>query len=136
MKQMPKVEKVMTTMPHTIGKDIPLAKALDMMRIHRIRHLPVQEGGKLVGVLTDRDLKLATSFTGADELSVEDAMTPDPYSVPPQTPLDHVTGTMAEFKYGCAIIQQENGKVVGIFTATDALRFLTDDMKEHYRQAE
>lgn len=135
MKQMPKIERVMTPMPHTIGKTIPISKALDMMRIDRIRHLPVQDAGKLVGVLTDRDVKLASSFPGAGELTVEDAMTPDPYCVPPQAAVDHVADEMAEHKYGCAIVQQENGKVVGIFTVTDALRVLSDKMKEHYKQA-
>jgi len=137
MKQMPKIEKVMTPMPHTIGKTIPIAKALDMMRTHHIRHLPVQEGGKLVGLLTDRDVKLASSFAGAasGELTVEDAMTPDPHCVTPQAPLDEVAEVMAEHKYGCVIVQQENGKVVGIFTATDALRFLGEKMKEYYKHA-
>ena len=130
---MPKIEKVMTTLPHSIGKDIPLNKALDMMREHRIRHLPVQDGGKLIGVLTDRDIKLASSFTHGGELKVEEAMTPEPYTVTPQTPLDHVVAEMAEHKYGCAVVQQENGKVVGIFTATDGMRVLNDVLKSSYR---
>ena len=50
MKQIPKIDKYMTPMPHTIGYDIPLKTALEMMRNHGIRHLPVQKGGKLVGV--------------------------------------------------------------------------------------
>lgn len=136
MKQMPKIEKVMTPMPYTVGLKIPLNTALNMMREHRIRHLPVQEAGKLVGVLTDRDLKLVMSLqAGSGELTVEDAMTPDPYCATPQTPLDHVTDEMAEHKYGCVIVQQENGKVVGIFTAIDALRILGEKLKEHYKNA-
>jgi acetoin utilization protein AcuB len=105
------------------------------MRDHQIRHLPVEDGGKLVGVLTDRDVKLAASFQGSEKLTVEDAMTPDPFTVTPQTPLDHVTEVMAEHKYGCAIVRQDNGKVVGIFTATDAVRLLGEKMREHYKQA-
>jgi acetoin utilization protein AcuB len=135
MKQMPTIDKVMTTMPHTVGKTIPLSKALDVMREHRIRHLPVQEGGQLVGVLTDRDVKLASSFTGANELIVEDAMTPDPFFVTPHTPVDRVAEEMGAHKIGCAIIRQDNGKIVGIFTATDALRFLSEKLKEHYKHA-
>lgn len=124
-------------MPHTIGKTIAIAKELDMMRTHNIRHLPVQEEGKLVGLLTDRDVKLASSFAGAatGDLTVEDAMTPNPHCVTPQAPLDEVAELMAKHKYGCVIVQQENGKVVGIFTATDALRFLGEKMKEYYKQA-
>lgn len=89
MKAMPKIEKVMTTQPHTIGKDIPLKKAMDMMREYRVRHLPVEYGGKLVGVLTDRDLKLASAFTGSETMNVEEAMTPDPYTVHPRKTFRH-----------------------------------------------
>lgn len=135
MKQMPQIQKVMTAMPHTVGQDIPIKTALEMMRTHRIRHLPVQERGKLVGVLTDRDVKLASSFAGAAEMKVEDVMTPDPYTVKPETPVDYVAAEMAEHKYGCAIVLQPNGKVVGIFTAIDGLRFLVDTLKINYRDA-
>ena len=134
MKSMPKIEKVMTLLPHTIGKDIPLKKALDMMREYRVRHLPVEYGGKLVGILTDRDLKLVSSFEGAEKMIVEEAMSPDPFSVRPDRNLDEVVSEMAEHKYGCAIVQQENGKVVGIFTANDGLRVLAETLKTRYHQ--
>ncbi len=133
MKQMPMIQKVMTSMPHTIGDDIPIKKALEQMREYNIRHLPVQKAGKLVGVVTDRDLKLAASFSGSADLSVEDVMTPDPYAVVPEAALDQVAFEMAEKKYGCAIVQQSNGKVVGIFTAVDAMRVLGEVLNSFYR---
>src|SRR4051812_26341438 len=110
MKNMPQIQKVMTAMPHTIGSDITIKKAMEMMREFRIRHLPVQRAGQLVGVLTDRDIKLARSFQGPGELTVDDVMTPDPYVVAPGASLDEVVLNMAERKYGCAIVQQSNGK--------------------------
>lgn len=133
MKQIPKIEKYMTSMPHTIGATIPIKKALDFMKTYQIRHLPVQESGNLVGILTDRDIKLATSFSSVENLRVEDIMTLDPYTVKPQTPLDSVVLEMAEHKYGCAIVVQENGKVVGIFTAVDGLRVLGEVLHQNYR---
>lgn len=133
MKQMPQIQKFMTPMPHSIGKDLPLKTALDMMREYRIRHLPVQEGGKLVGVITDRDLKLGSSFSDAATMKVEEVMTPDPYTAAPETPLDRVAFEMAEHKYGCAIVLQGNGKVVGIFTAVDGLRVLGETLDAHYK---
>lgn len=136
MKSMPKIEKFMTAFPHTIGIDIPLKKGLEMMRQYRVRHLPVEDGGTLVGILSDRDVKLASSFEGSDECTVEDAMTPEPYTVTPQTPVDHVVLEMAEHRYGCAIVRQENGKVVGIFTATDGLRVLGEILKGNFKPME
>jgi acetoin utilization protein AcuB len=133
MKAMPRIEKVMTVMPMTIGKRISIAQAQKMMREHQIRHLPVQDGARLLGVLTERDIRLAQSLKDASELLVEDVMTPDPYQVQPSALLDDVCEEMAEFKYGCAIVTQTNGKVVGIFTAIDALRYLSENMREHYQ---
>ncbi len=136
MKQIPKIEKFMTPMPHTVGKDIPVETALDLMRTHRIRHIPVQEGGKLVGVVTDRDIKLAGSFAETAQLKVDDVMTPDPYTVQPRAALDEVVAEMAEHKYGCAIVVQDNGKVVGVFTAVDGLRAFHDVLRENYKPAD
>jgi acetoin utilization protein AcuB len=132
MKQMPRIEKVMTTQPHSIGRNMPIKKALELMTTHQIRHLPVQDGGNLVGVITDRDIRLANGFQGAETLIVDDVMTPDAYVVKPTTPIDQVVEEMAEHKYGCAVISQ-NGKVVGILTAVDALRFLSDVLRENYK---
>jgi acetoin utilization protein AcuB len=134
MKTIPQIQKFMTPMPHSVGVKIPLTTAHGIMREHAIRHLPVQEAGRLVGVLTDRDIKLAGSFRGSGELIVEDVMTPEPYTVSPQAPVDQVVAEMARHKYGCALIQQENGKLVGIFTATDALRVLGDLLHQNYRE--
>ena len=62
-------------------------------------------------------------------------MTPDPYTVKPRTALDDVVAEMAEHKYGCAIVVQDNGKVVGVFTAVDGLRAFHDVLRENYKPA-
>ena len=133
MKQVPMIEKYMTPMPHTINQSLPLKKAIQMMSEFNIRHVPVQNAGRLVGVLTDRDIKLASSFEGSAELTVEDVMTQDPFIAKPQAPLDQVVFEMAEHKYGCAVVQQENGKVVGIFTAVDGLRVLGQILQTQFK---
>lgn len=130
---MPLIHKVMTAMPHTVGAEIPLKKAKAMMSELHIRHLPVLEGGRLVGILSDRDISLASSFQGAAELRVDDVMMPMTYVVRPEGRLDTVVSEMAEHKYGSAVVQLENGKVVGIFTAVDGLRVLADVLREHYK---
>jgi CBS domain-containing protein len=91
----------------------------------------VQKGGALVGILSDRDLKLARSFPGASELVVDDVMTPDPYVVELDTPLDEVAFVMAQHKYGCAVVVDTFGRhAVGIFTANDALKCLGETLRE------
>jgi acetoin utilization protein AcuB len=97
------------------------------MREHAIRHLPVLHGGKLVGLITERDLRLVESLAGVDptKVKVEDAMSTGIYSVGPDSPLDEVVATMAEHKYGSAVVMH-NEKVVGIFTTVDACRALAE----------
>lgn len=126
-KPVPTVQKYMTTSPHTIGKDQSLGHAHAIMKEHRIRHLPVLDGGALVGMLTERDMALIESLASVDpeKLRVEDAMTPQPYSVAPDSPLDAVSQEMAEKRYGSAVVVS-NSRVVGIFTAVDALTALAD----------
>jgi acetoin utilization protein AcuB len=119
------VREQMTTAAFTIGSDLPLSVAHDVMRAHRIRHLPVLCDGTLVGVVSQRDLHLIESLGGVDprEVAVEEAMTPDPYTVSPGAALSDVVHQMAERRIGSAIVV-ERGKVVGMFTAVDALRVL------------
>lgn len=119
-KPIPTVQKYMTTSPHTIGAEQTLARAHALLREHKIRHLPVLRGGRLVGMITQRDLALAGALISLDTslVLVEDAMSPEAYSVSPDAPLDEVASELAEHKYGSAVVVQ-NGKVVGILTLVD-----------------
>jgi acetoin utilization protein AcuB len=123
MKAIPTIQKYMTTIPHTIGADQPLAKAEKMMAEYRVRHLPVLDGGKLVGILTDRDVRLVESFRDVDPttVKVDEAYTPEPYITSPTASLADVCAQMAEKKYGCVLVV-DNNKLVGIFTWVDALK--------------
>jgi acetoin utilization protein AcuB len=115
----------MTPNPHSIGSDQPLKLAHERMRNWGIRHLPVLEGGKLVGILSQRDALLVETLRDVDpgKVPVEDAMTTDVYMVSPDAPLGDVASAMAEHKYGCAVVM-EGAHVTGIFTTVDALRVL------------
>ncbi|MEQ1875711.1 MAG: CBS domain-containing protein [Bdellovibrionia bacterium] len=127
MKAVPTVQKYMTFVPRTIGAEQTIATASEYMRKLHIRHLPVLKGGKLVGILTDRDINLVLGFKDVDAttLTVDEAITPEPYFTSPDAPLDQVAAMMAEKKYGCALVV-DNGKLVGIFTEVDALRALSE----------
>jgi acetoin utilization protein AcuB len=126
-KPIPTIQKHMTTSPHAIGQGQPLSLAHTMMKKHAIRHLPVLDGGALVGMLTERDLSLIETLRDVDpkEVTVEDAMSTSVYAVQPETPLDEVVSSMAEHKYGSAVVMQNN-HVVGIFTTVDACRTLAE----------
>jgi acetoin utilization protein AcuB len=122
-----KISDYMSPFPQTIGEDITLTKALEMLRERRIRHLPVQYGGRLVGVLSDRDIKLAlTVYPAAKDIKVGDIMTEEPYTVSPETSMQEVLHQMAIHKYGCVIVEDENSRAIGILTTTDAVRILSE----------
>lgn len=123
MKTIPTIQKYMTMTPHTIGAEQTLEKAEKMMNEFRIRHLPVLSAGKLVGVLSDRDIKLVESFKDVDatKVRVDEAYTPGPYVASPQAQLSDVCAEMVLHKYGCVLVV-DNHKLVGIFTWVDALR--------------
>jgi acetoin utilization protein AcuB len=126
-KAIPSVQKYMTTSPHTIGEDQPMALAHRMMREHKIRHLPVLRGAKIVGLVSDRDLNMVETLSDVDprKVLVSEAMSQDPYLVSPDAALDEVVATMAKGKLGSAVVMQHE-KVVGIFTTVDACLAFSD----------
>lgn len=117
----------MTSQPITIGRKESLATAHHLMRAHGVRHLPVLEHGDLVGIVTQRDLLFLETIQGVDidNDTVEDAMSTDIYAVPPDAPIASVAKQMARKRFGCAVVI-ERGRVAGVFTATDALRFIAE----------
>jgi acetoin utilization protein AcuB len=122
----------MTQQPWTIRKDAKMSQAHEMMRAHRIRHLPVLEAGKLVGIVSERDLHLMETLPGGDpdDIAVEEAMIEDVYIVGADDPVDTVVEEMADHKYGCAVIVNRRGLVDGIFTTVDALQVLADVLRK------
>ena len=129
MKRNPQVVAFMTAFPYSIDVDAPLTEAQALMRKHQFRHLPVTSGPTIVGILTDRDIKLVLGpdFAHPDEgeLRVRDAYVERPCLVPASTPVAIVARTMADNHIGSAIVTK-NDKLVGIFTVTDACRALAE----------
>jgi acetoin utilization protein AcuB len=122
-KAIPKVQHWMSTSPLAIERDETLSQAHAIMRKAAVRHLPVLEHGKLVGLISLRDMHLIETLQDVDpeRVRVDEAMITHPYFVSPDTPVDEVVAEMAEHKYGAAVVMQ-NHKVVGMFTTVDALR--------------
>ena len=128
---MPLISRYMSRQPWTIRRDATMSQAHRMMREHGIRHLPVLDGGALVGVVTERDLHLIETLPDADpdEVDVEDAMSVDVYAVGPDDPVDAVVERMASRKLGSAVVIDQRGAVEGIFTTVDALQVLSDVLR-------
>jgi acetoin utilization protein AcuB len=105
-----------------------------MMREGQFRHLPVTYGGNVVGVVTDRDIKLLVGpecgNPDEQELKVRDAYVDRPCVVAASTPLAAVARAMAEHHIGSAVVTK-NDKLVGIFTVTDACRALAEILEGH-----
>jgi acetoin utilization protein AcuB len=97
------------------------------MRQHGIRHLPVLEGGRVVGLLSERDALLVESLPGVNPtvVRVDEAMAQDVFQVSPEDPVAEVVETMIDRKVGSAVVVDED-RTVGVFTTVDALRALRD----------
>lgn len=132
----PTIERFMTPAPHTIGFHQTLAAAHRLMSEHRVRHLPVLESGKLVGILSQRDLHLIETLrdVNPEQVEVSEAMTPAPYTVSTRSSLRKVASQMATHKYGSAVVLEKN-RVVGVFTTVDALRALFTLLGEGRRRS-
>jgi acetoin utilization protein AcuB len=115
-----------------IGPGQPLSEAIRLMRLHEVRHLPVVAKGRLVGLISQRDVYLMQSLERSDprEVLVSEAMTADPYTVEPDEPVDVVAREMARRKIGSVLVTH-NDVLLGLFTTTDALlalaAFVEDD---------
>lgn len=122
----------MTAFPHFVEASDSLLRARTMMVEHGIRHLPVQDQGVLVGILTDRDLKRSldpdVGLPPKQELFVADVFEPKPYVVDGGEPIDAVLEHMATHHIGSALVTK-GSKLAGIFTATDACRLLCEHLR-------
>lgn len=112
----------MTTSPQVLAPEATVEQAHALMRRLEIRHLPVCEGERCVGIVSDGDLFKVESLFSANPATMKAsaAMTREVYVVSPGAPVDEVVEEMARKKFGSAVVV-DNGKVVGVFTATDAL---------------
>lgn len=114
----------------TVSPDTTAAEALRLCRERGIRHLPVLEGGRMVGLISDRDLRLATPALGdpnraaaLQEIRVGDEMSREITTAAPDDPIEQAAMTMHEKKIGCLPVV-EGEDLVGILTASDVMAAL------------
>jgi len=118
------IRDIMRSPAVAISADTTLQDAYRTMREQGIRHLPVLAGEKLVGVVTDRDLRLATSALAPSPFPpgsrVSEVMTREPLTADASDPVEDAARTMRERKIGCLPIL-DDGRVIGIVTGLDLL---------------
>jgi acetoin utilization protein AcuB len=135
MKTHLKIEQFMTRYPIVTSRTTSIQEAFSLIRKKGIRHLPVVDAqGQLVGLISDRDIKIAISLEGAERMTVEDLMISNTYFVENTASLHDVASSMAEKRLGCVPVL-EKGQLVGIFTTEDALRSLSELVHSLPRQA-
>ena len=118
------VRDIMKTEVITVAAGATIEQARLLMLDHAIRHLPVLEEGRLVGVVTDRDVHLATSALIAAPATpgerVGDVMARPPHTADPLDPVEDAARTMRSLKIGCLPVVEAD-ELVGIVTGIDLL---------------
>jgi len=125
------IEKYMTRAQFFAAPDESVITAYERMLEHDVRHLPVLRADELVGVLFKSDLKLVHSLSREvlRPIQVQSVMVTEYYTVSPDQALDVAAREMSKRKWGSALVVDQ-GKVVGVFTTTDALRALSDSLTD------
>ncbi len=118
------VRDIMRSPVTTVDTDASLSSVYSLMRERGIRHVPVMRRGALVGVVTDRDLRLATSSLAPKPFSpdarVEKIMSQPIQTADPLDPVEEAARTMRQLKIGCLPVTS-GGALVGIVTGVDLL---------------
>ena len=121
----------------TLAPGDRLDLADDVMKLGRIRHMPVLDGDRLIGVVSQRDLLAASLSKALDfdpkerrvflkSVAVDEAMTRDPVTVSPDTGAGEAARLLVRRKIGCLPVVDAKGVVVGLVTETDLLRAAYD----------
>jgi len=136
------VAKRMMRNPVFVDENDSMKKAMDIMKEREIRHLPVmKEREKLVGIVTERDIKQASPSPATaleireiyyllDKVKVKQIMTRRVYTVSSHTSIEEAALIMREKKIGCLPVM-DGGKLVGILTETDILDAFLDSLGVH-----
>lgn len=133
------VSNRMTANPFTLTSNATVADASETMRTHKFRRLPIVENGKLVGIVTDRDLR-EVSPSPATTLSifelnyllakmmVKDIMKKDVLTIQASATIEEAALLMYKNKIGGLVVVDEHNSVVGVITETDIFKTFVDVM--------
>ena len=130
------VRERMTLCPVTIRSDASLGEAIRLLVKHNIRELPVVERGRLVGIITDRDIRqVSPSYplfrdeeeirTHLEGMKVSCAMSPDPLVIAPTEDIVEAAALMIRYRIGSLPVVHQS-RVVGIVSVTDILKLFVE----------
>ncbi|OFZ31391.1 MAG: histidine kinase [Bdellovibrionales bacterium RIFCSPHIGHO2_01_FULL_40_29] len=122
------VEEFTTPNPVTAVENTALDDLENLMTVHGVRHIPITRDGLIVGIVSDRDLRVAGALSMREKMLVlaKDIMVSNPVTVNSGASLDDVAFQMSKNKIGSVIVNDESDEFFGIFTSTDALNALIE----------
>jgi acetoin utilization protein AcuB len=114
-----KVEEWMVKDPISVTMDQKVQDCVDLMREHSIRHLPVVEKQRLVGLVTESDLREVFLASLVEDLTIAGVMITEPMTVTPDTEIEDAAKLIYYHKIGGLPVVDDYGQVVGIITVAD-----------------
>jgi len=123
------VRDAMTGNPRVIGRDSTVVEAAKMMREEDVGVVPIVDGDKLVGTLTDRDIAIRVVAEGKDPntTKAEEVASREIVTIDPQQDLDEALRLMARHQVRRLPVVEEDGKLVGIVAQADIAKHATDE---------
>lgn len=126
MKDTPYIQTLMTKLPHSVGASAKISKASELMKTHKCSHLPVLDGGTIVGLISKHDIEKVEKLKDYGNIAVSEIMTDEPVVVEPNTSVGKTIKMMLDKKINSVIVHGTADQSWGIFTSTDALKYLVD----------
>lgn len=131
-----KVRDLMTRDPTTLGRNETLDLAESIMNLGRIRHMPVVDDGRIVGILSQRDLFRSALITALGfgrkttsalikTIPIKEVMTENVITISPEASVKEAARVMMEKKIGCLPVVEDQ-KLIGLVTETDILRYVVE----------
>jgi CBS domain-containing protein len=111
--------------PKSVAPDAPVKEARLLMESEGYMQLPVLQQGRLVGIITDRDLCISARYQIESNKTVEDCMTANPITVTPETPVLRAAQMLSTYKFG-ALPVVDGGKLVGLITTSLLLAYFAN----------
>ena len=135
--QMPTVAAIMKPFPYFAHPEDSVAHILELMKQQDIRHIPIKQGERVVGIISERDLRWMGSpalvLPDPEEIPVHYVQVNNPYTVEITTSLNRVLQEMSERKIGAAVVVK-SGQLAGIVTVTDICRALAELLESRFGQ--